>query len=158
MWKILVLGSLCFIACNNSSDTSSNALFCKLQATTAEKIGVDPIVTVAANASGGVTGKMISPQSVATAAAAVGLAGKESDLFRFTVRHSLVMLFIISIIVMLQAYVFSGIIPEYEAMKNINAANAGGSGWPYLIALVIAVLILVILLTISRRRTNISGS
>ena len=62
------------------SDTSSNALFCKLQSTSAETIGVDPVVTVSANASGGVTGKMISPQSIAIGAAAVGLVGKESDL------------------------------------------------------------------------------
>jgi L-lactate permease len=48
------------------------------------------VLTVAANTTGGVTGKMISPQSIAIACAAVGLAGKESDLFRFTVKHSLV--------------------------------------------------------------------
>ena len=58
------------------SDTSSNALFCKLQATSAEAIGVDPVVTVSANASGGVTGKMISPQSIAIGAAAVGSGRK----------------------------------------------------------------------------------
>ncbi|MGC3944279.1 MAG: lactate permease LctP family transporter [Chryseolinea sp.] len=135
------------------SDTSSNALFCKLQATTAERIGVDPLVTVSANASGGVTGKMISPQSVATAAAAVGLAGKESDLFRFTVRHSLIMLLIIATIVMLQAYVFNGIVPDYETTKSIQAPNAGTSGWPYLIALGISLLVLSFIMVASSRRT-----
>ena len=75
------------------SDTSSNALFCKLQYTSADAMGIDPVITVSANASGGVTGKMISPQSIAIGAAAVGLVGKESDLFRFTLKHSFIMLF-----------------------------------------------------------------
>jgi len=86
------------------SDTSSNALFCKLQYHSAVSIGVDPVVTVAANISGGVTGKMISPQSIAIGATAVGLVGKESDLFRFTVRHSFIMLAIVCILTTLQAY------------------------------------------------------
>ena len=63
------------------SDTSANALFGALQATTANQLGLSPVLTVAANTTGGVTGKMISPQSIAIACAAVGLAGKESDLF-----------------------------------------------------------------------------
>ncbi|KAF5308736.1 hypothetical protein FQR65_LT17996 [Abscondita terminalis] len=71
------------------SDTSANALFGALQATTAQQIGVPEVLLVAANTSGGVTGKMISPQSIAIACAAVGLVGKESDLFRFTVKHSI---------------------------------------------------------------------
>lgn len=66
------------------SDTSSNALFAALQATAAQQIGVSDLLLVAANTTGGVTGKMISPQSIAIACAAVGLVGKESDLFRFT--------------------------------------------------------------------------
>jgi lactate permease len=86
------------------SDTSSNALFCKLQYNSAVAIGVDPVVTVAANVSGGVTGKMISPQSIAIAATAVGLVGKESDLFRFTAKHSFIMLAIVCILTTLQAW------------------------------------------------------
>lgn len=93
------------------SDTSSNALFGKLQSATATSIGVDPIVTVGANVSGGVIGKMISPQSIAVAAAAGGLVGRESDLFRFTVKHSLILLFIICCIVLAQAYLFKWMIP-----------------------------------------------
>lgn len=96
------------------SDTSANALFGKLQASTAASIGVDPVVTVAANASGGVMGKMISPQSIAIAAAAGNLVGKESELFRFTFRHSLFLLMLICIIVMAQAYIFSWMIPHYH--------------------------------------------
>jgi lactate permease len=95
------------------SDTSANALFGKLQAATASSIGVDPVVTVAANASGGVMGKMISPQSIAIAAAAGSLVGKESELFRFTFKHSLIMLLLICLLVMAQAYVFSWLIPHY---------------------------------------------
>lgn len=96
------------------SDTSANALFGKLQASTASSIGVDPVVTVAANASGGVMGKMISPQSIAIAAAAGNLVGKESELFRFTFKHSLLLLLLICFLVMAQAYVFTWIIPHYQ--------------------------------------------
>jgi lactate permease len=101
------------------SDTSSNALFCKLQATSAETLGVDPVVTVSANASGGVTGKMISPQSIAIGTAAVGLIGKESDVFRFTVKHSFIMLFAICIITCIQAYTIPWIIPVYEKLEAL---------------------------------------
>lgn len=93
------------------SDTSSNALFAALQATTAQQIGVPEVLLVAANTTGGVTGKMISPQSIAIACAAVGLAGKESDLFRFTVKHSLIFTCMVGIITTLQAYVLPWMIP-----------------------------------------------
>ncbi|WP_291356117.1 MULTISPECIES: L-lactate permease [unclassified Acinetobacter] len=93
------------------SDTSANALFSALQATTAQQIGVPEVLLVAANTSGGVTGKMISPQSIAIACAAVGLVGKESDLFRFTVKHSIVFTVMMGIIITLQAYVFPWMIP-----------------------------------------------
>ena len=95
------------------SDTSANALFGALQATTAAQLGLPEVLAVTANTTGGVTGKMISPQSIAIACAAVGLAGKESDLFRFTVKHSLAFLVIIGIICTLQAYVFPGMIPSH---------------------------------------------
>lgn len=93
------------------SDTSANALFGALQATTAQQIGVPEVLLVAANTSGGVTGKMISPLSIAIACAAVGLVGKESDLFRFTVKHSIIFTVFIGIIITLQAYVFPWMIP-----------------------------------------------
>ncbi|MHC6226851.1 lactate permease LctP family transporter [Pseudomonas sp. X10] len=92
------------------SDTSSNALFGSLQATTAHQIGVDDTLLVAANTSGGVTGKMISPQSIAVACAATGIVGKESDLFRFTLKHSLIFAAIIGLITLSQAYVFTGML------------------------------------------------
>lgn len=93
------------------SDTSSNALFCSLQATTAHQIGASDVLLVTANTTGGVTGKMISPQSIAVACAAVGLVGKESNLFRFTLKHSLAFLCIIGVITMLQNYVLQWMIP-----------------------------------------------
>jgi lactate permease len=64
------------------SDTSSNSLFGALQVTAAKQAGLDPLLMAAANSSGGVLGKMISPQNLAIAAAAVGLSGREGDLFR----------------------------------------------------------------------------
>ncbi|WP_028229287.1 lactate permease LctP family transporter [Paraburkholderia ferrariae] len=93
------------------SDTSSNALFCSLQHTTAHQIGVSNTLLVAANTTGGVTGKMISPQSIAVACAATGLAGKEAELFRFTLRHSLLFLLVVCVITALQAYVLTGMLP-----------------------------------------------
>lgn len=93
------------------SDTSSNALFCNLQATTAHQIGASDTLLVAANTTGGVTAKMISPQSIAVACAAVGLVGKEGDLFRFTVKHSLLLVTLVGIITLLQAYVFTWMVP-----------------------------------------------
>ncbi len=110
------------------SDTSSNALFCKLQHATAVEIGVDPVVTVASNATGGVTGKMISPQSIAVGTASTGLVGKESDLFRFTFKHSFIMLLVICVLTFLQAYLITWIIPDYEVVGD-SVISVGGTGW-----------------------------
>lgn len=130
------------------SDTSANALFCKLQATSAQAIGIDPVVTVSANASGGVTGKMISPQSIAIGSAAVGLVGKESELFRFTVKHSFIMLFVICILTMMQAYVVTSIIPSYEMIVAATtvAASEVSKGFMYL--LILALVLILIALTV----------
>jgi lactate permease len=92
------------------SDTSSNALFGSLQATTAHQLGVSDVLMVAANSSGGVTGKMISPQSIAVACAATGLVGKESDLFRFTLKHSIFFAAIVGCITYVQAYWLTGML------------------------------------------------
>ncbi len=78
---------------------------------TALSVGMDPVLSVAANSSGGVTGKMISPQSIAVACAAVGLAGKEAGLFRFTIKHSLFLLLLVCLITFLQHHLFSWMIP-----------------------------------------------
>ncbi|GID47867.1 hypothetical protein Aca07nite_51420 [Actinoplanes capillaceus] len=84
------------------SDTSSNALFGALQVQTAAQAGLDPVLLAAANSSGGVLGKMISPQNLAIAASAVGMAGKEGDIFRRVVGWSLVLLLFMCVLVTLQ--------------------------------------------------------
>ena len=101
------------------SDTSSNAFFSKLHVVTGQQIGVDPVVLVAANTSGGVCGKMISPQSIAVATSATGLVGHEGDIFRFTLKHSLFLTAVVGVLVFLQAYTWKWMIPVYEM---INAA------------------------------------
>jgi lactate permease len=126
------------------SDTSANALFAPLQAVTATQLDLPQVLTVAANSSGGVTGKMISPQSIAVAAAAVGLIGQEGSLFRFTVKHSLFFAAIIGVITTLQAYVFPGMIPA--AKKAAASASAGATDlsmgiWILVLSLVVTFLI-----------------
>jgi lactate permease len=85
------------------SDTSSNALFGALQVQTAAKAGLDPVLLAAANSAGGVMGKMISPQNLAIAASAVGMAGKEGEIFRKVLGWSLVLLLFMCVLVTLQA-------------------------------------------------------
>ncbi|CCH90552.1 L-lactate permease [Modestobacter italicus] len=85
------------------SDTSANALFGALQVQTAAGAGLDPVLLAAANTSGGVLGKMVSPQNLAIAAAAVGMAGKEGELFRKVFGWSLVLLLGMCVIVVLQS-------------------------------------------------------
>ncbi|GAA1146765.1 L-lactate permease [Ornithinicoccus hortensis] len=93
------------------SDTSANALFATLQQTAAEQAGIDPALLVAANTSGGVVGKMISPQNLTIAATAVGLVGRESEIFRKVIWWSLGMLLALCILVGLQSTVLSWMIP-----------------------------------------------
>jgi lactate permease len=85
------------------SDTSSNALFGALQVTAAEDAGLSPTLMAAANSSGGVLGKMISPQNLAIGAAAVGLAGGEGDIFRRVIGWSLILMLVMCLIVLLQS-------------------------------------------------------
>jgi L-lactate transport len=93
------------------SDTSSNALFANLQKVTAQQIGVSPNLTVGANSSGGVLGKMISPQNLAVGTSATGLQGKEGDLLRLVLKWSLGLTVVMAILVTLQAYVLKFMIP-----------------------------------------------
>jgi lactate permease len=136
------------------SDTSSNALFCKLQYSSANAIGIDPVITVSANATGGVTGKMISPQSIAVGAAAVSLVGKESELFRFTVKHSFIMLFLICIITLLQAYVMQWIIPEYKMIEGpvTGQVSNNSTGFVYLIYLLAGLVIIASTVVLTNRK------
>ena len=85
------------------SDTSSNALFGALQVTAAKDAGMSPTLLAAANSSGGVLGKMISPQNLAIGAAAVGMAGQEGDLFRKVLGWSLLLVLVMCVLVYLQS-------------------------------------------------------
>lgn len=92
------------------SDTSSNLLFGPLQQVTARVLDMSEVLFMAANTVGGVVGKMISPQSIAIACAAVGLVGRESDLFRFTLKYSIGFVIFIGIWTVFIAYVIPQII------------------------------------------------
>ncbi|GAA1347208.1 L-lactate permease [Falsarthrobacter nasiphocae] len=85
------------------SDTSANALFAKLQQTAATQAGIDPNLLVAANTTGGVVGKLISPQNLAIAATSVGMEGKESEILKTVIGWSVGMLFFLCCLVYLQS-------------------------------------------------------
>jgi lactate permease len=94
------------------SDTSANALFGNLQVVTANALGLSPILTASVNSAAGVMGKMISIQSIAVAVAATGMTtADESRLFRFTIKHSVLLMAVMGVISMLYAYVFPGAVP-----------------------------------------------
>ncbi|HEX7552051.1 MAG TPA: lactate permease LctP family transporter [Geothrix sp.] len=99
------------------SVTSSAALFGKLQQVTAVHLGLNPVLTTSANLFGGVMGKLISPQSIAVACAAVGLVGKETDIFRKTLKYSMILLVIVIALVLLQAFVIPWILPTAPAVS-----------------------------------------
>ena len=94
------------------SDTSANALFGNLQVVTANALGLNPILTASVNSAAGVMGKMISVQSIAVAVAATGMTrDDESRLFRFTIKHSVLLMLVMAVISMMYAYVFPGAVP-----------------------------------------------
>ncbi|WP_104684804.1 L-lactate permease [Helicobacter bizzozeronii] len=93
------------------SDTSSNLLFGSLQQLTAHHLKLPEVLTLTANTVGGTLGKMISPQSIAIACAAVGLSGKESDLFKFTVKYSVIFVILMGLAITAIAYGFPQIVP-----------------------------------------------
>jgi lactate permease len=99
------------------SVTSSAALFGKLQQVTATHLGFNPVLTTSANLFGGVMGKLISPQSIAVACAAVGLVGRETDIFRKTLKYSMILLGIVVIVVLLQAFAIPWILPTAPAVS-----------------------------------------
>ena len=99
------------------SVTSSAALFGKLQQVTAVHLGLNPVLTTSANLFGGVMGKLISPQSIAVACAAVGLVGKETDIFRKTLKYSMILLGIVVVVVLLQAFAIPWILPTAPAVS-----------------------------------------
>ena len=85
------------------SDTSSNSLFGALQVTAAKDAGLDPVLMAASNSSGGVLGKMISPQNLAIGAAAVGMGGREGEIFRRVIGWSLLLVLLMCVLVYLQS-------------------------------------------------------
>jgi lactate permease len=93
------------------SDTSSNALFGSLQRITAEQLGLNPILIVASNSTGGVMGKMIDAQSIVVAAVATEQSGGEGKILRFVLLHSIVLACLVGLLTMLQAYVMPWMIP-----------------------------------------------
>jgi lactate permease len=92
------------------SDTSSNVLFGSLQKITANSLGLNPVLMAAANSSGGVMGKMIDAQSICVASTATGWVGHEWRILRFVFFHSLALASLVGILVMLQQYVFTGML------------------------------------------------
>ncbi|HXN91556.1 MAG TPA: L-lactate permease [Candidatus Sulfotelmatobacter sp.] len=95
------------------SDTSSNTLFGSLQAQTAQQLhNVSPILTAATNSSGGVMGKMISPQNLSVGAAGVNKVGSEGEIFRRVIRYSLILTAGVGVVAMIEAYVIPGIVPS----------------------------------------------
>ncbi len=137
------------------SDTASNALFGKLQQVSADAVGVSPVLTVAANSSGGVTGKMISPQSIAVACAATGLVGREPELLRFTLRHSVVMVLIVGTMTWLQATAFTWMIPAGSGLQAHAAAATTGGGAAGVLVGSAALLIALILLSRRAQRASV---
>jgi L-lactate permease len=94
------------------SDTSSNTLFGPLQAQTAQQLhNVSPILTAGTNSSGGVMGKMISPQNLSVGAAGVNKVGAEGEIFRRVIGYSLILTSAVGVVAMIEAYVIPGIVP-----------------------------------------------
>jgi lactate permease len=92
------------------SDTASNVLFGSLQKISAEQLGMNPVLTAAANSSGGVMGKMIDAQSIVVASTATNWFGHEGSILRFVFKHSIALACLVGVFVMLQAYVFTGMV------------------------------------------------
>jgi len=94
------------------SDASCNFIFGNLQTTAARQVGLNPVLTAAANSAGGVMGRMISVQSIAVAAAATSMKpSEESQLFRFTFWHSVLLVCLIGVVTTIFAYVIPWIVP-----------------------------------------------
>jgi lactate permease len=95
----------------SGSDTSGNALFGNLQVVAARQLDLHPVLMAATNSSGGVMGKMISPQNISTGCATTGLKGREGLVLARTFKHSVILTMVLGVIVLLQQYVFSWMIP-----------------------------------------------
>jgi lactate permease len=96
----------------SGSDTSGNALFGNLQVVAARQLHLNPLLFAAINSSGGVLGKMISPQNIATGVSVTDLTGKEGAVLARTFVHSVVLTLVLVVIVAIQEYLFPGMIPR----------------------------------------------
>lgn len=96
----------------SGSDTSGNALFGNLQVVAAHRLGLDPVLMAATNSSGGVLGKMISPQNIATGATMVGANGREGEILARTFKHSVILTFLLGLLVLAQQYLIPSVIPH----------------------------------------------
>ena len=95
----------------SGSDTSGNALFGNLQVVAANQLGLNPVLIAATNSSGGVMGKMISPQNIATGISVTNLKGQEGLVVARTFKHSIILTLLLGVLVVLQQYVFKWMIP-----------------------------------------------
>ena len=95
----------------SGSDTSGNALFGNLQVVAANQLNLNPVLFAATNSSGGVMGKMISPQNIATGVSVTHLKGQEGVVFARTFLHSIVLTILLGVLVAIQQFVIPGIIP-----------------------------------------------
>lgn len=93
------------------SDTSSNVLFGNLQQITAQQVGISPVLAASANSAGGVMGKMIDAQSIVVAGVATNQQGQEGNILRYVFFHSLVLAALVGVTIVLQAYVFTWLVP-----------------------------------------------
>jgi len=96
----------------SGSDTSGNALFGNLQVVAAHQLNLNPVLFAATNSSGGVMGKMISPQNIATGVAVTDLKGQEGRVFARTFKHSVILTLLLGVLVMIEQYVVPGIVPK----------------------------------------------
>ena len=96
----------------SGSDTSGNALFGNLQVVAANQLGLNPVLIAATNSSGGVMGKMISPQNIATGVSVTDLKGQEGVVFARTFKHSITLTILLGILVVIQQYVVPWMIPR----------------------------------------------
>jgi lactate permease len=96
----------------SGSDTSGNALFGNLQVVAAQKLGFDPVLMAASNSSGGVRGKMISPQNICTGTSITGMRGQKGRVLARTFKHSVILTLLLGALVHIQQYFLPGMIPH----------------------------------------------
>jgi lactate permease len=102
----------------SGSDTSGNALFGNLQVVAARQLNLSPVLFAATNSSGGVMGKMVSPQNIATGASMTNLKGREGEIFARTFIHSIALTVLLVILVVVQQYLVPWVIPALPAAAS----------------------------------------